>query len=204
MTKDDRELIERLRGLLAKASDLPWEVYVPEDGTGAACVKRVTDDADGSRRTDWPAVCNCNTLPNADNAALIVEAVNNLPALLTRLEALQAQPVGERSPELVEVIREWLASIDHTVSDWECQFAEAIRSMMRASGWIEPNALSTPVAQGDEVRDALSTAFEIVDMAPELNMSNYDHDDVVELNNAMIEVHQFLLATLTKGARDAG
>lgn len=66
------------------------------------------------------------------------------------------------------------------------------------------DALSTPVAQGDEVRDALSTAFDIVDAAPELNMSNYDHSDVDALNSAMIEVHQFLRATLTKGARDAG
>jgi len=131
MNTDDRalvDLIAELRGLLAKASKGPWKLYVPDDGTGAACVKRVTDEPSGSRRTDWPAVCNCNTLPNADNATLIVTAINALPTLLDRLEAFHAKPVvGET---LDEACKPWadyhgdLPDYDHPL---RCVFESGVQ-----------------------------------------------------------------------------
>lgn len=42
----------------------------------------------------------------------------------------------------------------------------------------------------------LSTLYNIAEAAPELNMSNYDHDQVSELNAAMTEVFLLLKAAL--------
>lgn len=44
----------------------------------------------------------------------------------------------------------------------------------------------------ERLREALITAWLIADEAPELNMSNFNDDDVSELNNSMIEVWQHL------------
>jgi hypothetical protein len=41
---------------------------------------------------------------------------------------------------------------------------------------------------------AVAVALEIAERAPELNMSNYDHDQVAELNAAMIDLTLFLRA----------
>ena len=44
-------------------------------------------------------------------------------------------------------------------------------------------------AEVERLKAGLSTARDIAHQAPELNVSNYDHDQVCELNTAMIEVH---------------
>lgn len=48
---------------------------------------------------------------------------------------------------------------------------------------------------------AARLAYEITKSAPELNMSNYDHEQVAELNSTMFEAYavlQAVYATLTK------
>lgn len=53
------------------------------------------------------------------------------------------------------------------------------------------------------MRETLVKAFALVDTSPELNMSNYDHDQVDELNKAMIEIHDLLKTTLDWETNDA-
>ncbi len=48
----------------------------------------------------------------------------------------------------------------------------------------------------EEGAKAMQEAFDIADAAPELNMSNYDHDQVDALNKAMNELHSVLKAAL--------
>jgi hypothetical protein len=50
--------------------------------------------------------------------------------------------------------------------------------------------------------DLLSALYDITEAAPELNMSNYDHDQVSQLNAAMVEAFSLLRAA-TKGKEDA-
>ncbi len=54
-------------------------------------------------------------------------------------------------------------------------------------------ALRQPAPRAD---DALREAFAVADAAPELCPSNYDNDQVCELNAAMIELHSTLRAAL--------
>ena len=82
--------IDKLKELLAKASAGPWQLYIPDDGSGAAVIKRHYEVEGGARVTDWPAVCNCGTLPKSANAALIVAIVNAAPALITKAERVDA------------------------------------------------------------------------------------------------------------------
>ena len=48
----------------------------------------------------------------------------------------------------------------------------------------------------EELEDKIREAFECVEDCPELNMSNYDIDQVAQLNNVMIEVYQMLQKAL--------
>ena len=50
----------------------PWEAWLAP--TGEAVVRRVYRDKQNRRVTEWPAVCNCNTLDNMANAHLIAAA----------------------------------------------------------------------------------------------------------------------------------
>ena len=96
MTEAER-LAERLEELLAKATPGPWQVYKHpvckiEDALEELTYQVVhTDplanhlfllDADGK----CPATTGCGPT-SEDNAALIVEAVNALPALITALRS---------------------------------------------------------------------------------------------------------------------
>lgn len=47
-------------------------------------------------------------------------------------------------------------------------------------------------AENRELREDMRLALEVLFAAPELNMSNYDHDQVAELNTAAIEAFQIL------------
>jgi hypothetical protein len=42
------------------------------------------------------------------------------------------------------------------------------------------------------LREAMGRMREVMDRTPELNMSNYDIDDIAALNNGMIEIWQIL------------
>ncbi len=72
MTNDD---IDRLRGLLEKATPGPWE----------ASGRRVRDD-----RGDLVALADSGENGAAADAVLIAAAVSHLPALLAEVEALRA------------------------------------------------------------------------------------------------------------------
>jgi hypothetical protein len=43
-----------------------------------------------------------------------------------------------------------------------------------------------------ELREAMGRMREVMDRTPELNMSNFDIDDIAALNNGMIEIWQIL------------
>lgn len=73
------EIITRLRELLAKAAPGPWYVdYTPKNDDDGTLVR-------SPDRRWWTA-----KVPFASEADLIVAAVNALPALLDRLEKLEA------------------------------------------------------------------------------------------------------------------
>ena len=96
---DDRELIERLRGLLANATPGPWytldapwlpsgsETSILAESPDPHVARFICDfdiwalDDDEGRKSENPD----------DDAALIVAAVNELPGLLDRLQALSAE-----------------------------------------------------------------------------------------------------------------
>lgn len=40
--------------------------------------------------------------------------------------------------------------------------------------------------------EALKEIREIVEQSPELNMNNYDHDQVAQINQALIEIYRIL------------
>lgn len=48
------------------------------------------------------------------------------------------------------------------------------------------------VAGISSMQETISIAISVVKAAPELNPCNYNHDDVCELNTAMIEVYTIL------------
>lgn len=88
--------IKALRELLAKATPGPWFDQSNEDYPGANHKIRPIDNI-----SEWPAFGEIASA-GPHNAALIVAAVNNAPALLDRIEALEA---------LNERLREALAGL---------------------------------------------------------------------------------------------
>lgn len=46
--------------------------------------------------------------------------------------------------------------------------------------------------------EALNAILLAAENAPELNMCNYDHDQVADLNAAMIDIYQIAMAALGK------
>ena len=95
MTGPGASAVERLRELLAKATPRPWrhydEVFRPQFGSG-----RITEihTARGKEIVRWSGFdglpATTSRKRNA-NAALMVEAVNALPALLDLIENLAAE-----------------------------------------------------------------------------------------------------------------
>jgi hypothetical protein len=49
----------------------------------------------------------------------------------------------------------------------------------------------------EKVVEGVRIAHGVLENAPELNMSNYFHDDVARLNTAMVEVWQIVWSTLS-------
>ena len=49
--------------------------------------------------------------------------------------------------------------------------------------------------------EALEKASELCEALPELNNGNYDHDEVVDLNNGAVELCLFLRDTLATGKK---
>lgn len=114
---NDRELIERLRGLLANATPGPWytldapwlpsgsETSILAESPDPHVARFICDfdiwalDDDEGRKSENPD----------DDAALIVAAVNELPGLLDRLEALSAE---------VERLKEALATCDDAIREY--------------------------------------------------------------------------------------
>jgi hypothetical protein len=168
----DEELIERIDKMLLAS---PVDEYTTMIAVEPDDLREIRDRLEALAQP----VVGVNLLASAKTALMYLETgfieceqcghevkTKDLDAAYELRDALAASPspvVGDegRSPELVEVIREWLMSTDHPVSDWECQFAEAIRSMMRASGWVEPDAIlsSTPVMSVSREREALEAAL---------------------------------------------
>lgn len=49
----------------------------------------------------------------------------------------------------------------------------------------------------EKLKETIQKIFEIAINAPELNMANYDENQVIDLNNAMIEIYNLAEGVLT-------
>jgi hypothetical protein len=108
MTTDDKDLVERLRKLLEHATPLPWAWEQCGEKEDCPVVGIILDndekpiagfaedfDEHGEERgfyrdtiaLEWQSCDGCS--PSA-NAALVVETINELPALLDRIEQLSS------------------------------------------------------------------------------------------------------------------
>lgn len=76
--------LDALKELLAKATPGPWKISLTDDTSIINADRREVCTADGDYNSpdDWPLM--------EANAALIVAAVNSLPALLSERDALRA------------------------------------------------------------------------------------------------------------------
>jgi hypothetical protein len=92
------------------------------------------------------------------------------------------------NPTPTDAIREALDEIQKYLPD-----GTPLNGMVRVQ-----KALTALEAEMKELVGALKTASELSEALPELNNGNYDHDDVVVLNNGSIELCLFLRATLAK------
>jgi len=61
-----------------------------------------------------------------------------------------------------------------------------------------PELVKRLAAERDALRELMREIAEVVDSAQELNMCNYDHEQVHQLNNALIEIYQLLPAPPTE------
>ena len=68
-----------------------------------------------------------------------------------------------------------------------CRICQDVRVVRKVPPFV--TALQARIA---ELKAAQRDAFEVASEAPELNMGNYDHDQVRALNNAMIEIYCIL------------
>lgn len=57
-------------------------------------------------------------------------------------------------------------------------------------------AHKTLEAENERLREAIQEAFSVTENTEELNMCNYNHDLVAQLNSGMIEVHAILSEAL--------
>ena len=71
------------------------------------------------------------------------------------------------------------------------------RCMVRLDGvWITPDAALDEItrlrADLAALKERLVAVEQIARLAPELNLNNYDHDEVCELNDAMIQLYSIV------------
>lgn len=105
--------IAELRGLIAKATPGPWEcdgAVLEYEGARFGEVAYVI----GKSGQQFPA--------NAENAALIVNAINALPALLDRLEAGEA------------IVAKWEDWFDRATAGDDCEY-------LNGAGWSDATAI---------------------------------------------------------------
>lgn len=91
LAQTDREIVAELRGLMERASALPWREEESEHSPFLAIRAPYDGDIDGDGRhivVGGEEICRFsdNEL-DIENSELIVAAVNSLPALLARIEA---------------------------------------------------------------------------------------------------------------------
>lgn len=110
------ELVERLRGLLAKATTLPWQAQQPDTVDVFVPIIGVRLDDQGQPMETptnglvggamlYPTEIDAEDYERAEaNAALMVGAVNALPTLLAALEHQSPSPGGEASIERALVL----------------------------------------------------------------------------------------------------
>ncbi len=95
--------------------------------------------------------------------------------------------------ECIGSIGNMAATSDHkpTAKRWKREMPANARFIAAArSGWPADRE------RADRAEAALRQALWTAEDAPELNPSNYDHDDVCQLNSAMIEVWKVLSTAL--------
>ncbi len=71
-------------------------------------------------------------------------------------------------------------------------FAELVRFQREAVSFCAPARLAALRQAAADFK----TAFEIIKAAPELNSSNYDHDEVCELNSKVCEAYGIMRAAI--------
>lgn len=109
------DIIQELRSLIAKATPGPW-AYRPREYDDWGFIRVAQADAEGWQpivalgragpvESDHDEHRRNKTDPYGPNAELIVAAINHLPALLDRLEAVERgwQPI-ETAPHMREVL----------------------------------------------------------------------------------------------------
>lgn len=123
------DIIQELRGLIEKGvpeSDSGW--YISNTtGSGLSIIE------DGLM---FPGSGICPIKCEAPQAALIVAAINHLPALLDRLEAAEARFVDleYRSAATESRLREWDAWFDRATADDDCEY-------LNGAGWSDATAI---------------------------------------------------------------
>lgn len=122
MTEPNGVTLEELRALLAKATPRPWYVV---HGVALCEVALPADHAEQFPDLSAVDFVDVNAPDLEGNAALIVAAVNNLPALLDRLE--QAEADRDAAVARAERYREALEKIAAAPSDFHpCSSENAI------------------------------------------------------------------------------
>jgi uncharacterized protein (UPF0335 family) len=123
---------DELRGLLAKATPGPWEVsgaLCGDHGTETVSIYH-TDTSKGFRHihevVETGCVCGDEAVTPA-NAALIVAAVNALPALLDRIEALEGD-----NGNLEQAYRLAIARAERAETE-NARLREALRTIAEAA-----------------------------------------------------------------------
>jgi hypothetical protein len=99
---------EGLRELLAAATPTPW-VHAHEGLQGGEVIRHGDVRVARVYKNNWPTY-----VPDCENAALIVAAVNALPDLLDRLAAVEA----ERDHWHEEALRAFAGTPSHSLAKW--------------------------------------------------------------------------------------
>ena len=111
-------------------------------------------------------------MSNTDKLREIAE-----PILADLFEAgMDAQEVGMPSFDMLKTS----GYIDRKLSDLTALISE---------GYVEKAKYDEAVRQRDELKQKLSEIFAICEDGQELNMSNYNHDDVSALNQTFVEIY---------------
>ena len=71
----------------------------------------------------------------------------------------------------------------------------------RNGGYRQGYAIAQKDAEIEQLRTVIDEAHSILHMAPELNMENYDEDEVAVLNDASIAAHKVLNEVVSKTAK---